>query len=213
MIVLKIILLILLSVILLIFFALLIPARICTEYKKEPKVTVKYLFFTIPLVPQKKKKKNEPKKNQEKKKPEDKKKKKEDSEAVKYIKSLYNDKGLDGILSMITELAKLASGSLKGLFKHILFKKFDLNITVAADDAAAAAIRYGQVCAAAYPAVSLILNTVRYKDYNVNITVDFDLKEPVIDFKTQANIIPIFAVTEAVKLLLGFVKLKKSGVM
>ncbi len=114
---------------------------------------------------------------------------------------------------MITELAKLASGSLKGLFKHILFKKFDLNITVAADDVAAAAIRYGQVCAAAYPAVSLILNTVKYKDYNVNITVDFDLKEPVIDFKMQANIIPIFAVTEAVKLLLGFVKLKKSGVM
>ncbi len=213
MIVLKIILLILLSVILLIFFALLIPARICTEYKKEPKVTVKYLFFTIPLVPQKKKKKNEPKKNQEKKKPEDKKKKKEDSEAVKYIKSLYNDKGIDGVLSMITELAKLASGSLKGLFKHILFKKFDLNITVAADDAATAAIRYGQVCAAAYPAVSLILNTVKYKDYNVNITVDFDLKEPVIDFKTQANIIPIFAVTEAAKLLLVFFKIKKSGVM
>lgn len=213
MIVLKIILLTLLSVILLIFFALLIPARICTEYKKEPKVTVKYLFFSIPLVPRKEKKKNEPPKNQGNKKPKDKKKKKEDSEIVKYIKNLHKDKGLDGVLSMITELSALVSGSLKGLFKHIIFKKFDLSITVAAEDAAKAAIRYGQVCAAVYPAVSLILNTVRYKDYNVNITVDFDLKEPVINFKSQANIIPIFAVIEAVKLLFGFVMMKKNGVL
>lgn len=215
MIVLKIILWVILSVLVLSFAALFIPVRICVDYTTEARVVLKYLFLKIPLVPQKekkKKKKNPGKQPSEKKKP-DGKKKKEESEIRKYLKSLHKSKGIDGLITLVRELAGLATGTLRGLFKHIIFKRFDINVTVATGDAADTAIKYGYVCAGVYPALSLVLNAVRYKDYTVNISADFDRKKPMADCKIQANILPLFAVKEAVKLLLRFVELKKNDVL
>lgn len=213
MIVLKIILWVILSILALVIIAAFIPVRLYIEYKTEVIVVLKYLFLKIPLVPQnskgKKKEKQENKPAENKKSSEE---KNEESETKKYIKSLYKGKGLNGFINLIKETANLASGTMRGLFKHIIFKKFDVNITVAAGDAADTAIKYGYVCAGVYPAISLLLNTVRYKDYTVDITTDFDGKESVIDCKVQANILPLFVVTEAVKLFFRFVKLKKNNV-
>lgn len=215
MIVLKIILWVILSVLLLLLVALLIPVRVCVEYKSEAKVVLKFLFIKFTLIPQKQKKK---KKRNKKGKSGDVKKKvsskaEDDSQTGKFIKDLYKAKGIDGFVSLISELAKLAAGSLKGMFKHILFKKFDVNIKVSADNAADTAIKYGYICAGVYPAVSLVLNTVKYKSYSVNIAPDFDEKESVTEFEMQANILLLFAVIEALKILFGFVNLKKNDIL
>lgn len=214
MIVLKIILWVILSILALLIIAVFIPVRLYIEYKSEVTVVLKYLFFKIPLVPQKSdgKKKSNRQENKSAKNKQSVGEKKEESETKKYIKNLYKGKGLNGFIRLIKETANLASGTMKGLFKHIIFKKFDVNITVASGDAADTAIKYGYVCAGVYPALSLLLNTVRYKDYTVDINTDFDGKESVIDCKLQANILPVFAVAEAVKLLFRFMKLKKNNV-
>lgn len=218
--ILKIILWIMLAVVLLVLLTLCLPVRVNIKYDDSVSVKIKYLFLSFKVVPppekkNKSKRKNKKKKNkktsQQNKKSTPKKKKQ--NQTWKQIKDLYDQKGLDGFLTFITELAKLAGGSLKNLSAHTVFKRFDANIIVATGDAADTAVKYGYVCAAVYPAVSLVLNAVKYKDYKIDITTDFDKKEPVIDFEAEASVILWFVAAEAVRALVKLVKLKTKGVI
>lgn len=210
--VIKIILLVLLSVILLVFLLLCLPVGVKFTYDDSVKIRLKVGLISIPLDKIMNKGKNPEKgkkKNESNKKPSEGEKKKE-NETLKSIKKLYKEKGLDGFVKLISEVAKLAAGALKGLFSKMKLKKFRLNITVATGDAADTAVKYGYVCAAVYPAASLILNAVNYKDYTLNVNANFDKKKPEIDFEAEISIIAWFAVIEALKALIGIVRLRGS---
>ncbi len=169
---------IILGILLLLFLICLIRIRVFALYTDEIKLSLKILFFEIRLLPQEKKPKKESKKPAKKKKqkPETEETTKTDKKEEKpgYLARLKEKKGVSGIISLFTELAKIAAGALKGIFRHIVIKKLDVGIALNAGDASSTAIQYGKLCSAVYPAINIITAITVCKDYHVTLEPIFD---------------------------------------
>ncbi|MBQ8056800.1 MAG: DUF2953 domain-containing protein [Ruminococcus sp.] len=168
---------ILLVLALLITFLCLIKIQFTAVYENELTLKLRVLFFEYTLVPfekkSKKRKKKREKKILKKKKDEDGTKEKK-TKKPSYLKQLSDKKGVEGLISMLTEIVKLIGTTLKGIFTNIVIKHFDLKLTVVGDDAADTALKYGKLCGVVYSAVSVICSTAKCEDYNVNVIPDFD---------------------------------------
>ena len=137
--------------------------------------------------------------------------KKKENAAVKWVKTTFKEKGLNGLLNAFKEIAKLAGNLLKPIFKHIRIKQLDLNVTVAFDNAADTAINYGYFCSGIYPALAILLRVMKYDDYSVNIVPDFDKKEPEFDVYADLSVLPWSVVFGAVHALVNYLILKNKG--
>ncbi len=155
----------------------MVKLRLFASYSGELSLQLKVLFLSFTLVPYKKKEKKKSKKKIPKKKKgakgkdnkEDKKKK------PSYLKKLSDKKGVTGLISMISDLAKLATSTLKGIFTNIVIEKFDVSISIVGEDAADTALKYGKLCGVFYSAFSVICDNVKKCDnYNVSLNPDFD---------------------------------------
>lgn len=200
MIVLKILLGILLGILLLLFLIMLIKVEVLATYNDSLTLTIKILFFRIKVLPSEEKPEKKEKKP-EKPKPKKKEKPKEEKEKKpSLIQKLKEKKGLSGLLSLLWSVVKIALGALKGLFSHIVIKKFDLGILLAGEDAASVAESYGKLCSVVYPAVNIITNATVCRDYNVGIEPTF---EPDRKTETYADVHAylriLFVVWEALK--------------
>ena len=124
---------IILGILLLLFLLTLIRVQVLAEYSQELTLALKILFVKIVLVsPDKEKKpkkpaKKKPAKKEQKPKPkEEEKPKKEKEKKPSYLSKLKEKKGLSGVVSLLTSLAKIALGALKGLFSHIVIQKLNV---------------------------------------------------------------------------------------
>lgn len=154
---------ILLGILLVISLLLLMPVKLKASYNENFRCSLKIGFVKIQLFPPKPKKKKKSEKVDEKTKPEEKKK-----------ESLVKEKGISRLLDMIKKIADLAVGALKDFFRHIIVKKLMLSISIAGDDAADTAVKYGYCCSAVYPAFGIIVGAVRCKSYGVDISPNFE---------------------------------------
>ncbi len=64
--------------------------------------------------------------------------------------SLIKKYGIEWLLNLIKKVAELAVSALQDFFSHISVKKLSLSISVAGDDAADTAIKYGKYCAVVF---------------------------------------------------------------
>ena len=207
-----IVLYIILGILLLLFLISLIRVQVFAQYAEDLSLAVKVLFIKIQILPAKEEKKEKkPKKEKPKeKKPEQKKPKKEEKEKKKkpsYLSKLKEKKGLSGLLSLFTSLAKIAVGMLKNIFSHIVIKKMDVGIALSGEDASAVAVNYGRVCSVLYPAVNVICAATVCKDYNIVVEPVFDPDQPTVvyaDVHAYLRIIFVLAaaIRAAVKILI-----------
>ena len=179
---------------------LLIPLRAEIGFQEEFTLKVRYAFLKFQLVPAPEKpekpKKEKKKKKKEPESPE------EETSTGDQLKAIFQRTGVKGLVRSLTDLAKLATHSLKRLFSHLKFKAFDLYLCVGgAEDAAQAAIQYGQFSAAVYSAVGIFFSRKPCKDYGVTVDLNYDAKETTAIFATKLSILPIFAVREGLSLL------------
>lgn len=205
---------IILGIILLLFLITLIRVQVFATYTGDLTLTLKILFFKISILPQKEKPKKpekEKKPKQEKPKPE---KKEEDKNEKKpsFLSKLKDKKGVTGVLSLFTSIAKIAGGALKGIFSHIVIKKMDVGIELTGEDAASVAVNYGRVCSVLYPAVNIITAATVCEDYNVVVEPVFNPdRETTVyaDVYFYLRIIWVLAeaIKAAVKLLIVRIKL------
>ena len=178
---------ILLGIVLFIALVMFIPITLRASYKEEFWCAVYIGFVKLQLVPakpkkEKKKKTEQPKKETEKK------------------PSLIKKYGVEWLLNLIKKVAELAVSALQDFFSHILVKKLSLSISVAGDDAADTAIKYGKYCAVVYPAVGTIVRVVKCKGYGVDINPNFSEKaETEINFDFAARIFAFRLIGLAVK--------------
>lgn len=197
----------LIFILLLLLFALCVKLRIEALYNEKLSVVLHVLFLKFTLVPfdekKKKPKKRKKAKKQGKKKVTEKKKEKKQSLLKKYTEK----NGVDGLVSIISDVASLVSTTLKGLFEHIVINKFDVDIIIRGEDAADTALKYGKICGVFYSAVAVVLSTAKFDDYNLNLTPDFDeTKESQVKGETYFYIRTYYVV---LYLLKAFVKLLK----
>lgn len=153
-------------------------------------------------------KRGKPPGTQKRKKP---KKPKKTNPILKWLKGFWKKGRLEAIITAFKRIAELVSGLLKPIFQSLRIRTLNIDIAAASDNAADTAVNYGKLCAGIYPALAVILNVVKYDDYNINIRPDFNKTEMEADIAAEVSLIPWAAVIGAVKALVGFVKYKLRG--
>ena len=192
----------------LIVLLLALPLRIFLHYAPEQgfRYRVKYLFLT--LADSSKEKKPKAEKPATEIKPAEQKKK----SGGKATEKLLDLLGLKDVSSKVNfkravdskgllETIRGVAAAVKDLFQRIgrlvkkaVFKRFDLRIVVGDSDAAEAAFRYGEVCAAVYPLLTLLDGTMKFKKRTVDVRCDFEQESTTAAFDGQLNYRPIHVV-------------------
>ncbi len=199
---------IILGILALIVLLLALPLRIYLRYAPEQgfRFRVRYLFLTLADSTKEKKPKPEPPAGEEQ--PAEKKKK----GGGKATETLLDFLGLKDVSSKINFKRAVDSKGLvetvRGVFAAVgdilsrigrlvrkaVFKKFDLRIAVGDADAADAAFRYGEVCAAVYPLLTLLDGAMKFKKRTVDVRCDFEQESTTAFFDGQLNYRPIHIV-------------------
>lgn len=182
---------ILLGILLVFFLLLFVPVTLKADYNEDFRCFLKIGFVKFSLYPPKpKKKKNKkPEKTDKEQKSEEKKK-----------ESLIKEKGISWLFDLIKKIADLATGALKDFFRRIIVKKLMLNISIAGDNAAITAVKYGCCCSTVYPAFRIIVGAVNCKNYGVNISPNFEENaKSALNMELEAKIIILWILALVVK--------------
>ncbi len=132
------------------------------------------------------------------------------------IKKFYNTQGFDGTVTFIKDIVRVLNGFFRDIFtKAFVIEKLFLQMYVAKGDAAETAIAYGKTCAAAYPALGYICETMRVRRYDADISVDYLAKKSTAMINFTLSVRPIRVTNAVVKLgvkaLMAYLKARKRG--
>lgn len=133
---------------------------------------------------------------------------KKPSKNENFLKQTYKEKGLLGTVNYFFNILSLVFKKVKWLVKHIKFRKFDFNLSIATDDAAKTAIRYGEVCSVIYPIISLLQTQTNLKLENVDIKADFDNSNSMLKTSILAKVRLIICIIAVAVLLFEYLKLQ-----
>lgn len=201
-------LIIILCIILFFFILLLFPVTVYADFEDELTAKVTYLFIHYKILPQPEK---PARKEEEKKKEGQKEEKQQENDTILKIKGIIKQKGLSGFLNIIKEFVSIGTGSAKKLFSHIVINNISVDIAVADEDAAQAAIFYGYTCSVVYPAMALLVNNVNCKKYHIHINADFNENESKVQFKIKAHIQLLFIFSSALPAFFKSLKVFKEA--
>ena len=216
-----IILYILCGLLLLIPALLCIPLKAIIQYSDSVKLSLRWLFVYIQLIPKPEKKDKKQSKvadylkkafaklrslargilPKRKKAPKPSGQKPEGEKKKGGFASLVELRGFSGAITLLLDIAHAATGAFAGIFRGIVIERLDLDAKIGGEDAAQAAINYGKWCSVIYPAVSLLLCAFRRHSKSINIAPDFLSDENTMSIHLRMRIIPIHVIAQAVKAL------------
>lgn len=224
---------IILGILALIVLLLALPLRIFLKYTPESglQYRIKYCFLTLTdseknkKSPEKDKKKGSEQKKSKKGKKD---KSKSGQSAVSFLlsflglddvssaakaKEAISNNGLLETIGSVFSAVKNLFSRISGLIKKGVFRKFDLRVTVGDSDAADAALRYGTICAAVYPLLTLLDSSMKFRSRNVDIRCDYTQETTAAQFDGQLYYRPCHILGFAFGLIWRYLKqvLKKEG--
>lgn len=180
------------------FFIVLLSIKfvVTVHYEDDIAVSVGWLFLKFNILPAKEDKPEKKKKENNKKTTE---KPKETNEVVKEPKAkkdnmfvrFYKNRGVSGVVQLLKDAAKALGGMFKRIGRAFLFEELYVSLDVGASDSAETAIKYGKVCSAAFPAMGLIVSTMRVRKYSIQINPDFLYGKNVAKLHTKISVRPI----------------------
>ena len=165
---------VILSLIALVVVILSIPLHLTVGYDDKIRVSIRYLFVKLDILPLKSKQAKE--KAPKEPKPEKEKKPKDDTQKEKKpnpILEMVKANGYDGMMTVLSNLVRILKTYGGKLFKSVVFDEIYLYISVATGDAASTAIRYGQTCQKVYPLMGFICSNNIVKKYDIDVDTDF----------------------------------------
>lgn len=181
------------------FFVIIlsVKVKVTVHYEDDIALSVGWLFLKFNILPQKEKTekpKKEKKKKEKKEKPKDEsevvpepKKKKQDNMFVRF----YRNRGVSGVVQLLKDAANAIGGMFGRIGRAFLFEELFISLTVGAGDSAETAIKYGKVCAGAFPAMGLLVNKMRIRKYNLEINPDFIYGKTEARLHTKISFRPI----------------------
>ena len=180
------------------FFIILLSIRFVftVHYEDDIALSVGWLFLKFNILP-KKEKKDKPLKEKKKKTKE--KEEKPKSEVIKEPKKkkdnmfvrFYRNRGVSGVVQLLKDAAKALGGMFKRIARAFIIDELYISLDVGAGDSAETAIKYGKVCSAAFPAMGLIVSTMRVKKYSIQINPDFIYGKNEAKLHTKISVRPI----------------------
>lgn len=180
------------------FFVILLSIKfaVTVHYEGDVAVSIKWLFIKINILPKHEKKPKKEKKKKEKKKEEPKKedetikepkKKKGDNMFVRF----YKNRGVDGVVQLLKDACAALGGMFGRIGRAFTFEELYIALQIGGNDSADTAIKYGEVCAGAFPAMGLFVNKARVKKYSIDISPDFIYNKTEARLHTQISLRPI----------------------
>ena len=150
-----------------------VPFHITVGYDDKIRVSVRYLFIKLDILPLKSKPKKEkppkePKPEKEPEKPKEPKEKKPNP-----ILEMVKANGYDGMMTVLSNLVNILKIYGGKLFRSVVFDEINLYISVGTGDAASTAIKYGQTCQKVYPLMGYICSNNIVKKYDIDVDTDF----------------------------------------
>ena len=181
-------LIILAALIFLILLILFLPLNVFVSFKNDFFVKVSFAKIKLYETPNKKKQGGATNKKRTSPAKEDEEKFKEGKELFSFLKEKH---GFFGAVKKLLALSRQMLAHIKALLKHTKLKNIRVAITVSGEDAADTAIKYGQVCSAAYPVLSYIdsFKTVSFKKIDIKSDFEENKKEFEFSFKIKIQII------------------------
>lgn len=184
------------------FFVILLSIKIAVtvHYEDDIALSVKWLFLNIKILPAKAKDDHKKKPKKEKKKKEKEEKPKEESEIVKEPKKkkgdnmfvrFYKNRGVSGVLQLLKDAVKALGGMFGRIFRAFKIEQLYIAMTVGSGEAADTAIQYSKTCAAAFPAMGLLVNKLKIKKYSIDISPDFIYGKNEAKLHTKISFRPI----------------------
>lgn len=188
-------LLIILGIIAFFIVLLSIKVVVTVHYEDEVELTVGWLFVKLKLLPSHdKKEKTKKEKKPKEEKPKDQseiikepKKKKQDNMFVRF----YRNRGVEGVVQLLKDAAKAVGGMFRRIGRAFLFEELFVSLTVGKGDSAQTAIKYGETCSAAFPAMGLIVSTMRVNKYSIEVNPDFLYGKSNAKLHTKISVRPI----------------------
>lgn len=192
--------------IIILFFGILLvcPVTVKMRFENEFTATIRYLFFRYKIRP-------EPKAPEQEEEKVGKEKTEEKEDTKSKIKEIIKQKGLSGFLSIISEFASVATGAAKKLFSRLTIQNISVDIAVANEDAAQAAIYYGYTCSVVYTAMGILVANKNCKRYHIDIVPDFNRKESRILFQCKIRIKLFSILTSLLPALIQSLKIYKAA--
>lgn len=182
------------AVFLLLALLLLAPVKLEVSFRGEFTAQVNYLFLRFPLVPGKEPSPQEEALESGEEAP--------PPSLLTKLRVLLRRQGLRGFLQSLQELAQAVKDASVNLLKRVHLKRLNLYICLAGkEDAASAAIQYGQICGAAYGACGILLGLLPCRNSAVSVDLDYQAEEHRIDFSAAVTIRLLFFVVEGLILL------------
>ncbi len=179
---------VLLGIILLFILILSIPVKVSLAMDDKIRLSVKYLFIKLNILPMdtsKPKKEKPPKESEpEKEKAEEVPKEKKPNPIIEMVKA----NGYDGMMEVIGNLGRVMKIYGGKLLKSIVFDRIDLHISVGTGDSAATAIKYGQTCQKVFPVFGFICSNNLVRKYDINVEPDFLANKTEAEFFCDMNI-------------------------
>lgn len=187
-------------VVLLILFVLLSKIKFFVEADKDTtfKLSCKLWFIEIVRLPsdsQKDMSDLEPKRdNKSTKKP---------LEALNISIKTYDD-----VIELLHTVKNILH-DFKKLIKHTVVTKTEFKLVVVGKDAADTAVKYGTVCAAIYPIITLASNCVTFKPDMIDISAGFTENEMFFHLKTHFSVRIIYILVFLISLVKEYIDFKK----
>lgn len=179
-----------------ILFFLICPLKVYLDYDGDARLSIGYLFLKFRLFPAKPKK---PKK----KKPEGKKKEEPEKSEVprrpNRVKQLLDKHGIDGLIDILKEVVRIVVDFLGSLAKHLYITRCNIRICIVGEDAADTAVKYGYVCSAVYPLISILEQKCVLKKHYTDISAGFLAEKTAAEMELTLKIRPLFLLGAVIK--------------
>ena len=164
---------IILGIVLFFIVILSVPFHIIIGYDDKIRVSIRYLFVKLDILPLKSKPKKEKSPEEPKPEKEPEKSKEPKEKKPNPIIEMVKANGYDGMMTVLSNLVNILKVYGGKLFKSVVFDEIYLYIAVATGDAASTAIKYGQTCQKVYPLMGYICSNNIVKKYDIDVDTDF----------------------------------------
>lgn len=181
------VLLIIAGILLFLFLLTLLPVQIFLGYGEKLEIQVKLLFYKLPILGDK----AQEDADKQDETPVEKIEKGEES-LLDKIKALKEREGISGFLNFFQEFTGLLLSAVHRILRYVEIKQFRLHLIVGGEDAAAAALLYGQACAVVPPAYAMLFSYKKCKKKSARVDLDYQAKQSTILFTCQLQIRILF---------------------
>lgn len=183
------------GIILILFILLCCPVKVYVSFESYLVVKMKFLFFSVDLIPSKKNESDGKKSEKNQFKSHDNK-----------IWSIIKEKGFFGFLKILKSIVDIFLASSKRVLKKIHINYFDLHLLIAEDDAAETAVGYAKVYAFISYVKSVLLRNVNENKCYIEVIPGFYDNECKVNFSSKFYFFPISMVGIVLQTLFKFVK-------